>query len=440
MASRPFAISHANLIPMDEERVLNDQTVIVQNDRITEIGQADSVTVPRDAVQIDANGQYLIPALADMHIHLEGDAWNIIFPPEAQFSADDLDFGQILFPYIANGITTVQVMSALPDHISLRERINRGDILAPRLILNRMIDGSGQAWPPPINTWVDTPDQARRAVLDAKEAGYDGMKVYSFLSQECYDSILATAHKIGIPVTGHIPDALSVQHIITAGQNLIAHAEEVMKQARGDYSSARVDYFADIIADSDTWITPTLVTSRKILAIFDDLDREFVRPEMRYLHPMAKGIWSYLTENIYLKMPPEHQHAIRKGFESFQRPFTKALLDKGAKLMAGTDALIPTNLPGFSLHDELMELVDIGLTPYEALQTATTNPNEYLGQLDQVGTIEIGKRADLVLLDANPLEDIKNTNGIKGVLYRDEWLNREDIQKRMNDMNTGSHH
>ena len=319
MTSKPYAFVHAILIPMDEERALLDQTVIVRNGRITEIGDAAHTPVPNDAVQIDASNQYIIPALSDMHIHLEGDAWNIMFPPERQFSDDDLDFEQILFPYIANGITTAQVMSALPEHIALRERIKSGEILGPRLILNRMIDGAGQSWPPPINTQVATPEDAHQVVIDSKEAGYDGMKVYTFLNQECFDAILSTAKELGMPVAGHIPNALSVEHIIAAGQNLIAHSEEVMKHARGDFAPDRIDYFAEIITKSDTWITPTLTTSRKILAIFDDLEGQLSRPEMRYLHPMAKGIWSYLVDNIYLKMPSEHQQAIRKRLKSHER-------------------------------------------------------------------------------------------------------------------------
>ncbi len=428
MKPNTYAFLHANVIPMDVERVILDQTVIIQDGRITHIGDADQTSTTDGAIQIDATDQYLIPALSDMHVHLEGDAWNIMFPPEKQISLTDQDFEQIFFPYLANGITTIQVMSALPEHIALRDRIERGETLGPRLILGRMIDGLAQSWPPPINTQVSIPEEARQVVLESKAAGYDRIKVYSFLGQECYDSIVAVAGEVGLPVIGHIPDALSVEYVLGANQSLIAHAEEVMKQARGDYSQERIDCFAELLANSNTWITPTLTTSRKILAIFDDLESELARPEMRYLHPMAQRIWSFVIENLYLKIPDEHQMAIRKGFEEFQLPFTKALYDKGVKLMTGTDALIPANLPGFSLHDELQELVDVGLSPYEALMSAIAHPLEYLGELPYAGTLEIGKRANLVLLGANPLENIRNARKILGIMYQGNWLDHEFIQ------------
>lgn len=429
-----FAFVHVNVIPMDRERVLLDQTVVIKGNRISKIGPASSTNIPAGATMIDATGKYLIPALADMHVHMLGQAWNMMFPPEAQFSADDLDFSKLLFLYVANGIATVQVMSALPEHIPLRDRISRGEVLGPRLILARMIDGPGQAWPPPLSTWVETADGARQAVLDAKDAGYDKIKVYSFLNQESYDSVIATAKEVGMPVDGHIPMALSVEYILDAGQNVIAHAEEVMKHAKGNYDQERIDYFADIIADSDTWITPTLIMKKNILAILDDLDRELARPEVRYLHPMALGVWSFLTTNIYLKMPPEHRTALHKGFELFEKPFTKALHDKGAKLIAGTDALVPTTVPGFSLHRELEELVSVGLTPYEALRASTTYPFEFLGKLSEAGTIEVSKRADLVLLEANPLEEITNTPKIAGVMIGGRWLSKIEIQNRLEEL------
>ena len=146
---------------------------------------------------------------------------------------------------------------------------------------------------------------------------------------------------------------------------------------------------------------------------------------------MTKGIWSYLIENMYLRIPQEIQQAIRLGFEAFQRPFTKVLHDKGVKLMTGTDVLIPLNIPGYSIHEELHELVDVGLTPFEALKAATTYPMEYLGRLGEAGTIEVGKQSSFVLLDANPIDDIDNIKKVAGVLFMESWLNRQEIQKRL---------
>ena len=193
MARKAFAFIHVNVIPMDEERVLSDQTVIIENARIREIGDAAHVIVPDGAIKIDASDQYMIPAFADMHVHLEGSAWNMMVAAGSQFTGTDSEFSQILFPYLANGVTTVQVMSAFPEHITLRDRINRGEFVGPRLILNRMIDGSGKAWPPPICSWVDSAAEAYQSVEDANLIGYDGMKVYSFLNQECYDAIMTKA-------------------------------------------------------------------------------------------------------------------------------------------------------------------------------------------------------------------------------------------------------
>jgi cytosine/adenosine deaminase-related metal-dependent hydrolase len=199
------SFENINVIPMNQEHVLFDQTVIVQGGRIQEIGPASSINIPDETTRVDATDKYLLPGFSDMHIHLEGDAWNIMFPDEDKFAAEDLDFERLLFPYISNGVVMAEIMSALPDHIPLRDQIDRGEKMGPRLILARMIDGPGQAWPPPVSTWVDTASEARSAVLGAREQGYDRMKVYSFLKPECYDAILATAQEMNMLVDGHIP-------------------------------------------------------------------------------------------------------------------------------------------------------------------------------------------------------------------------------------------
>ncbi len=166
--------------------------------------------------------------------------------------------------------------------------------------------------------------------MDANEAGYDRIKAYGFLNQESYDSIMATAKEVGMPVDGHIPLALSVEYVLEAGQNQIVHSEEVIRFAEENYGKERIDYLADIIAESDTWISPTFISTRNFLALFDDHEKELARPEARYWqHPMQQAYWSFTLNNIYLPMSPEHRQGIRDGFELSPRPFPKALNDRG---------------------------------------------------------------------------------------------------------------
>jgi imidazolonepropionase-like amidohydrolase len=429
--SKTVAFVHALVVPMDRERVLPDQTLVVVDGRITALGPASEVTVPPEAVRIEAGGRYLLPALSDMHVHVEGESWNALLSAEAKATSKDAPFEDFLFPYVANGVTTVQVLSATHELLPVRGQIARGEMLAPRLILARMIDGPDKAWPPPLSTWVSTADEARSATLKAKVDGYDKMKVYSFLTKETYDSVLATAKEQHMDVVGHIPYALSVEYVVDAGQKMIAHTEEVAKHAHGDYSVERISYFAGRIADGGVWLTPTLVTTRRIIEELSDPDELFARPEAVYVqHPMQKDIWSFISK-MNQEIPSEHRTKIRDDFEKFQRPFTKVFHDKGGQLMTGTDSLLPRLVPGFALHQELHELVEVGLTPYEALRTSTTIPYEYLGESRESGTIEVGKRTDLLLVDANPLENIAAASKIAGVMMRGRWIDRGEIDRRM---------
>ena len=377
-AEGAFAFIDVNVIPMDADHVMEHQTVVIADGRIVSIGNVEEADVPAGAFRVGAPGQYLIPALSDMHMHLEGDAWNIMLPPEEQLPPEALDFEKLLFPYVANGIATVQVMSALPEHIELRHAIERGELFGPRLLLSRMIDGPERAWPPPISNWVSTPEEAREAVLDSHREGYDSVKVYSFLDRASYEAIMTAAAEVGIGVGGHIPYELSLEEVLDSGQNLIAHSEEIMKFAQSPYTQNQIEDIAETIADSGVWITPTLTTSRNILAVFEDFEGELGRPEVRYLHPMDRGIWSFINTNLYQPILEDQRNAILDGYQHFQRPLTRALNEAAARIMTGTDSLIPSNVPGFSIHDELAELVDAGLSPFEALRSSTTEPFTFL--------------------------------------------------------------
>jgi imidazolonepropionase-like amidohydrolase len=372
-----------------------------------------------------------MPALADMHVHVEGESWDALYGPAARAESKNPPFEDFLFPYVANGVTTVQVLSGTHELLPVRGQIAEGQVLAPRLILARMIDGPEKAWPPPLSTWVSTADEARKATIQAKADGYDKMKVYSFLSKETYDAVVATAKEQHMDVIGHIPYALSVEYVVDAGQKMIAHTEEVAKHAHGDYSKERISYFAGRIADGHVWMTPTLVTTRRIIEGLTDPDGLFAAPEAVYArHPMQRDIWSFIS-NMNQKIPPEARTKLRDDFDKFQKPFTKVFHDRGGQLMTGTDSLLPRLVPGFALHQELHELVDVGLTPYEALRTSTTVPYEYLGEAREAGTIEVGKRTDLLMVEANPLDDVAAASKIAGVMMRGRWIGKEEIDRRM---------
>lgn len=430
--SNLVAFVHAAVVPMDRERVLRDQTVLAADGKIVEIGPSASVSVPRGARRIDARGRYLLPALSDMHVHVEGESWNALLSPAALEASRNVPFEDFLFPYVANGVTTVQVLSATPELVRLRPHIDRGELLAPRLILARMIDGPKKAWPPPLSTWVDSAGEASDAVRRSKSEGYDKMKVYSFLSRESYDAVISTARELEMDVIGHIPMALSVEYVVAAGQKMIAHTEEVAKHNHGNYAKERIDYFADLIARGRVWLTPTLVTTRAILEQLDDPDALFSRPESAYArHPMQTEIWAFIADKLYRPIPAAARTRLHDDFEKFQRPLTKVFHDKGGQLMTGTDSLLPRLVPGFAVHRELREMVDVGLTPFEALRTSTTIPYEYLGEAARAGTISVGKWTDLLLVDGNPLEDVSAASRISGVFMRGRWISADEIRKRM---------
>jgi hypothetical protein len=212
--SKIVAFVHANVVPMDRERILHDHTVVVVDGKIVGVGPASRVKVPAKAVRIDARGRYLLPALSDMHVHVEGESWNAILSPGGKATSKNPPFEDFLFPYVANGVTTVQVLSGTQELLPIRSQIAKGQMLAPRLILARMIDGPDKAWPPPLSTWVSTANEARDATRKAKADGYDKMKVYSFLTKETYDAVLSTAREQQMDVVGHIPYALSVEYVV----------------------------------------------------------------------------------------------------------------------------------------------------------------------------------------------------------------------------------
>jgi imidazolonepropionase-like amidohydrolase len=425
---------------MDRERFLAQQTVVVENGKITTIGPVKSTTVPRGATRIDGRGKFLIPGLHDMHTHLLSD--DRIPDSLARYE---------LAVILANGITTARIPIGKPSHLVLREQTASGALPGPRLFLGSP-QLSGRSFGDEFNGRVVTnAAEASQAVRDFKAQGYDFIKLTFFITPEVYDAVISTARVEDIRVIGHVDQAVGLARALAAGQQiehldsylqaLLPAGASLKRSVDGVYvwqpkawesldllDSTRIPELAGLTARAGVWSTPTLTflknsfgTGESDSSIKNRLDYRFfpehVREEM------------YQTRAAYWKNPPSE--ARRQRYVRLRDALAKEIHDSGGHLMAGSDAPEWFLLYGFALHAELGNLVAAGLTPYAALEAATRNPAEWLGTLPNSGTVENGKSADLVLLDANPLSDITATRRITGVMARGWWYPRAELDRML---------
>ena len=428
---------HVNVIPMDRERVLKDQTVVVRDGVIAELGDARKVRVPSGAVRIDGRGKYLLPGFIDMHTHL--------------FSDDDFPdrlAGDELALIVANGVTTIRLMIGTTEHLTLRTQIERGELLGPTLyVASPQLTGSknGAASNGRLMT---TPDDARRAVRDFKAAGYDFIKLTNFITPEVYEAAIETARESGIRIVGHVDTRVGVRRALAAGQqieHLDAYLESVLRDDSPiktsvsdaglfrpqnweslDYiDEAKVKSIARETARSGIYSTPTLTFFKITFGTGTTEEEILSRPDYRFYTPQMRERWHKAIKRIWANPPTE---ARRREYVRVRNLLVKEIHAAGGKIMAGSDSPEAFLLYGWSLHRELRNLVEAGLSPYAALEAATRNPAEYLKAIDRIGTIARGKRADLVLLEANPLDAIANTERRAGVMARGRWLPETELR------------
>ena len=429
-----IAFVGVDVIPMTEPGlVLRDQTVLVQKDRIVAVGPRGSVAVPGQAFVIQGQGRYLMPGLIDAHVHLE------YFEDPA-----------VLLRFAAYGVTTVRNMDGRPYILDWKRKVASGELSGVSIhTAGPILDGD-----PPVrddNTVVRNADEARAAVAAQAAAGYDFIKVYTNLSPEAWAAVLAAARQHGLPVAGHVPRGVRLEQALAAGQTIehldgyddLIEADDSLFRDRWHWSKLylampvdpeKVRDAARRTAAAGVWNVPTLVQKEKV-APLQVMVTWLERPEVKDLGEEARTAWDPRTwdprrRRLVEEADPEDFRLLAEG-RRHRLQLVSALHEAGAGLLAGTDTPNPFVVPGYSLHEELQLFVEAGLSPAAALAAATRDAARFLGESDEIGTIEPGKRADLLLLEGNPLDDLASLERRTGVLLRGVWLPTAELWQRL---------
>ncbi|MBZ9730119.1 amidohydrolase family protein [Salegentibacter sp. JZCK2] len=421
-----YVITNVNVIPMNNAEILKNMHVIVEEGRITGVGPSAETAILPGAQEIDGKGKYLMPGLAEMHGHIPGSE-------QLQYAED------VLFLYIANGVTTVRNMLGTKYQLQLRERVKNGELPGPTIFA---------ASPWLSKEAIPTPEAASRIVKEHKEVGFDLLKIGS-LDPETYKQMARTAHNINMPFGGHIPEAVGLKGALEARQTSIDHYDRYVEflvsekakkgRSNGFFGSGIIDLInreriseaIEMTVEAGTWNVPTLSLVEH-LASEEAAEEMIIRPEMRYMPKPVLNDWVKF-KNDYVQredFQPENTAALVE----FRRELTKKLHEAGAGIVLGSDAPQFFNVPGFSIHHELEMMVNTGLSPYEVLVTGTKNAAEYFGTPEEFGTVQQGRRADLILLNANPLEDITNVQNRAGVMVRGLWYPEEKIGQKLKEI------
>lgn len=439
------AFTHVTVIDVEAGTARAGMTVMFAGGSITAVGKDAEVRLPAGARVIDASAKFLIPGLWDMHVH-------------AAFPGVDAQFLPLL---LANGVTGVREMFSRLDWVdSSRARVARGAFPGPRIVgSGHILDGTPPIWPGSVA--VSNAEAARRAVDSLAKGGADFIKVYSRLSREAFFAAGREARAKGLPFAGHVPSLVRASEASDSGQQSIEHLTGVLsgcqsledqalaelaaavaspggwdsagvlsrarnRQWRASYSPERCHALARTFVKNGTWMVPTIAVLHSTAYLDDStLARD---SRLRYIPGYFKQSWNPKTD-FRFRMLTAQDWADRKAYYAKQLEMVTLLHQEGVRFLAGTDLSNPYVYPGFSLHDELASFVAAGFTPLEALRTATLEPARFLGAADSLGSIAVGKRADLVLLDGNPLEDIRNTTRILAVVAAGRLYDREAIRK-----------
>jgi Amidohydrolase family len=427
----PLAITHITVVPMDTERLLFDQTVVIEDGHITTVVPSSAIE-PADiqgAQVVDGSGKYVMPGLADMHVHYWAPG----------------DFAM----FLANGVTVVRNMSGAPFHLTLQQKVRQGELPGPHIVTTGpIVEGAGPVPP----TWriVTQPEEAERLVHQCAERGYQQIKVYNRLTPASLRALGQAAASTGLRLTGHCPNTMTFEEAIAAGMTCFEHLTgiwrghfksgreppsgrhnldiDVVRSAADDLDFDAMRRLAHQMAAMQVWNCPTLVAMQFMYEAQPVAsDHPLLKPLLRYVPQMALHVWEQLDPRYArgdaFQRWLDAMHARNRTFSRI----VAILHEAGAPLLLGTDTPVRFVIPGFSVYQELANLVAAGLRPYDALRCATSDAARFLNQSDVWGTVTVGKRADLVLTRANPLEDVRALCGLDTVCVNGFYLARADL-------------
>ncbi|MGE5926240.1 MAG: amidohydrolase family protein [Gemmatimonadota bacterium] len=410
----PLVFTGVSVIPMDRDTVIPGQTVIVENGRIVHVGARRQA--PAGATTVDARGKFLMPGIAEFHAHV----------PSGQGA---VHAHRTLSLYVLAGVTTARGMLGAPMHLGLRDSIAAGTLLGPRLLTSGPSFNGNSA---------TSPAAAAGMVRAQKAAGYDLLKIHPGVPRAAFDSLAAVANALRIPFAGHVPLEVGLDAALTSKYSTIDHLDGIVEamyagpqpltqQANGFFGlgimrqldESRFDAIVRRIKTSGVAMVPTQILMDNFTN--DATGTELTSlPEFRYWVPQQVTAWRTFKDNLLAEA--EVPAAQREAFTALRRRLIKRLYDEGVPFLLGSDAPQLWNVPGFSTHRELAALVAAGLTPYQALRTGTVDVAAFLGETGRSGIVRAGARADLMLLDANPLTDIANSLRIHGVVVNGRWI------------------
>lgn len=416
------AFTNVTVVPMDRQRTLPNHTVIVRGDRIAEIGPADKVSVPDGAARIDGRGKFLMPGVSEMHAHIPGS------------NSPDALVDRVLRLFVANGVTTIRGMLGDPKHLILRERARRGEIVAPTIFTSGPSFNGNSA---------EAVEPAVKMVQDQKAAGYDLLKIHPGVPREVFDAVAAEANRLRIPFSGHVPADVGLERALAAKYHSIDHIDGYIEYAvrsdapvdrenpgffganwAGHIDAARMKHAVAETKKAGVWIVPT----QGLMEIFfsaETPEQMRTKPGVEFMPPQVVEGWVKQRQGFMSQQLPPPEVSAR--FLDERRRLLKALSDADVDILLGSDAIQTFSVPGFSIVNEMGAMARSGMTLFQIYTSGTTNVARFFGREKEVGTVEVGKIADLVLVDADPMTDVANFGRQTGTMVGGRWHARQEL-------------